>query len=224
MEILRQNNYNIVHLTDGKSIKKAVKLINDRHADGVNFNFIKNFPTNIDEIKLAKEIKYVQINDHGYDYSAINHLSYLEDLSVYTTDKTEINFSNYPFLKRTAIFWRSKANSLFNCTNLELLFIGKYTDPDLTKFEFLKNLKYLRINTGSVKTLKGIDKLQNLQTLLLMQTTKLEDLEGIDKLPHLQHLRIDNCRNIKNIDIVAKLKNITRLQIVGTTPSLTNVV
>jgi hypothetical protein len=53
MEILIQNNYNIVHLTDGKLIKEAAKIINDRQADGVNYNFIKNFPADIDEIKLA---------------------------------------------------------------------------------------------------------------------------------------------------------------------------
>jgi Leucine-rich repeat (LRR) protein len=221
MEILRQNNYDIVHLTDGKLILEAVKLINDQKADGINFNFTKNFPADINEIKLAADIKYIQINDYtwDFDYSAVNYLSKLEHLSVYTTDKKEINFSNWPLLKSTALYWRPKANSLFKCLNLERLFIGKYSGPDLSKFEFLENLKYLRINTGSVKSLKGIEKLQHLETLLLMQATKLEDLTGIDKLPNLKQLRIDNCRNIKNIDIVADLKDI-KMEIRGTTPKL----
>lgn len=220
MKILRQNNYDIIHLTDGKLTLEAVKLINDRRADGINFNFIKNFPSDINEIKLAQGIKYIQINDYSwsFDYSAINYLSKLEHLSVYTTDKKEIDFLNYPALKSTAIFWRPKAKSLFKCVNLERLFIGKYNETNLSKFENLVNLKYLRINTGSVKTLKGIEKLQNLETLWLIQATKLEDLNGIERLPKLNHLRIDNCRNINNMNIIPSLKGLTTLEIAGTTP------
>ncbi len=220
MQILTQNNYTIINLTDGKLMPEAVKLINKKRADGINFNFIKKFPAHINEIGLASNIKYIQINDYSwdFDYSAINNLVKLEHLSVYTTDKKEINFSNFPFLKSAALFWRAAAHSLFKCINLERLFIGKYNQQDLSKFEFLNNLKYLRINTGSVKTLKGIEKLQNLETLLIMQATKLEDLTGIENLPNLRHLRIDNCKNINNMNIVADLKDLTTLEIVGTTP------
>ncbi len=222
MEILRQNDYNIIHLTDGQLILDAVRLIKDKKADGINFNFTKNFPTDIDQIKQATDIKYIQINDYSwdFDYSAINDLSKLEHLSIYTTDKKEVNFSNWLLLKSVVLFWRPKANSLFESVNLEKLFLGKYSDPDLSKFEHLRNLKYLRINTGSVKTLKGIDKLQNLETLFLIQTSKLEELDGIEKLPKLKHLRFDNCRNVKNIEIVATMKNITTLDVLGTTPKL----
>jgi hypothetical protein len=221
MKIVRQKDYNIVHLTDGKLIMEAVLLINDRKADGINFNFTKNFPKDINEIKAAARLKYIQINDYSwdFDYSAINYLSKLEHLSIYTTDKNEINFTNWADLKSATIFWRPKANSLFKCVNLERLFIGKYNGSDLGKFESLENLKYLRINTGSINSLKGIEKLKNLETLLLIQATKLEDLSGIDKLPSLKHLRIDNCRNIKDIAIVANLKNI-KTEIAGTTPKL----
>ena len=224
MEILRQNNYNIVHLIDGKLITEAIELINKGQADGINFNFVKNFPSNIDEIKLAPRLKYIQINDYPtsreFDYSAIDFLSNLNNLSVYTNDKKEINFFNYPFLKTAAINWRPKANSLYRCKNLERLFIAKYKDSDLTKFENLTDLEYLRINTGSIKSLDGIEKLEKLQTLLLLQLTKLEDLNGIDRLPNLRQLRIENCRNIKNIDIVSNLKKIETLEIIGTTPRL----
>jgi hypothetical protein len=223
MEILRQNDYNIIHLTDGNLIVNAVQLINDRKADGINFNFIKNFPRTIDEIKLAPETKYIQINDYSsdrtFDYKAINFLFKLEHISLYTSDKKEIDFTNYPNLNSIAIEWRPKAKSLFNCNKLERLFIGKYTDNDLSKFESFENLKYLRINTGSINSLNGIEKLQKLETLLLMQASKLEDLRGIDKLPNLRHLRIYNCRNIKNIDHVANLKDI-KMEIVGTTPRM----
>ncbi len=36
MEILKQEGYKIIHLTDGNLIKEAVKIINAGRADGVN--------------------------------------------------------------------------------------------------------------------------------------------------------------------------------------------
>ena len=222
MEILRQDSYNIVHLTDGKLIMEAVKLINNRLADGINFNFTKNYPNNINEMIFAPETKYIQINDHSrdFDYSEIHSLSKLEHLAVDASDKKEVNFTSFPLLKSAAIFWRPKAISLFKCVQLEELFIGKYSGFDLAIFEHLTNLKYLRINTGSIKTLKGIEKLKKLETLMLMQTTKLEDLRGIEELSNLRCLRIDNCKNVRNIKFVKELKNIDTLQIRGTTPVL----
>ena len=224
MEILKQGNYKIIHLTDGKLIKDAVKIINEGRADGINVNFIENYLPDINEIKLAPAIKYISIRNYGpdfeFDYSAINALSKLEDLSVYTSDRKEINYLNFPVLTGTALFWRPKAKSLFQCTSLESLFLGKYSEPDLTKLEFLKNLTWLRINTGSIKRLNGIEKLQNLTTIFLMEATRLEDLTGIERLPNLRYLMIDCCRNIKNIQLLTEVSKMVNIKIAGTTPRL----
>ncbi len=222
MEILRQDHYNVIHLTDGKSIGEAVKLLNDKKADGINFNFTKNFPEDLQDIKTASGLKYVQINDYTrhFDYSAINGLTQLEHISIYTSDKKEIPFNLFPNLKSVAVFWRPKANSLFDCVNLEKLFLGKYTDADLTKLSGLINLKYLRLNTGAVKSLKGIESIKHLETLLLTQNTKLEDLSGIECLANLTHLRIENCKNIKNMHLLKELSSIKTLELLGTTPRL----
>ncbi len=222
MEISKRDTFNIIHLTDGHAINQAIKLIADNKADGINFNFTKNFPSDINELKSARQIKYVQINDYSwdFDYSAINTLDKLEHLSIYTTDKKEINFSLFPYLKGIAIFWRPKADSLFNCLGLEHLFLGKYSDTDLSRLSKLTSLKYLRINTGSLRQLKGIENLKNIETLMLMQATKLEDLSGIESLTNLTRLRIDNCNNIQNMGLIKKLSNIKTLEIVGTTPGL----
>lgn len=222
MEILKHDNYNIIHLTDGQEIHKAIKLISNNKAEGINFNFIKNFPANINAIKSVPQIKYIQINDYSweFDYSAIYSLHQLEYLSVYTTDKKEINFSLFPNLKSTAIFWREKAKSLYNCQQLEHLFLGKYSATDLIQLSNLTNLKYLRINTGSLRNLKGIENLKNIETLLLIQAVKLEDLSGIELLPNLTTLRIDNCKSIQNIDLVKKLRKLKIIEITGTTPKL----
>jgi hypothetical protein len=222
MEIMEINNFKVASVYDGNLIHESIKIINEGQANGINFNFGKNFPQNIDEVKFNTNIKYVQINDYSWDfnYSAINSLMNLEHLSIYTKDKIEINYSNFPFLKSTAITWRPNAKTLFNCVNLERLFIGGYNETDLSRFKYLKNLKYLRINTGSLKSLNGIEKLEGIETLLLSQPTKLEDIRGIELLPNLNHIQINNCRNIKNIEILEKLNDKVKIHILGSTPKL----
>jgi hypothetical protein len=224
LDILQQNNYRIIHLTDGNLMKEAIELINSNMADGINFNFTRNFPKSLNALVNAQNIKVIQINDYDlkaeYDYSIIQKLPTLEQLSILTTDKKEINYLDFPFLKHTALYWRPKARSLFQCEKLESLFIGRYIGQDLAEFSNLTSLTYLRINTGSVVTLKGIESLRKLERLWLMQATKLEDIAGIESLSNLKQLYIDNCKAIKNIEIVKQLPSNIRLTFTGTTPRL----
>jgi hypothetical protein len=224
MEILKHGNYRIIHLIDGELIYKALDLINTDKADGLNLNFIRNFPAEINVLRKASRIKCITINDSSskrdFDYSIINYLSNLERLEIYTSDKKEINFQNFPKLKEVAINWRPAAKSIYQCSNIKSLFIGKYTEKDLSKFELLRNLSYLRVNTGSLNSLTGIEKFQNLSTLMLMQLINLTDISGIENLQKLDSLIILNCKKIKNINILNKSNQITKLQILGTTPKL----
>jgi hypothetical protein len=220
MEVLRQHGFSIVHLTDGAMLPDVIDLINRRLADGVNLNFVRNFPGDIELLKTANAIRSVTINDYSwdFDYSAIHSLTTLEHLSVYTTDKKEIDYARFPHIKSTALFWRPKAESLFKCRSLERLFLGKFKDLDLSRLSGLVNLKHLRLNTGAVQTLHGIEHLVHLEELLLMQVTKLRSIEGVASLPRLRSLHILNCRSIRDIHRVADLHGATDLYIGGTTP------
>jgi len=191
-----------------------------READGVNLNFARNFPSDIEVLKTAKAIRSITINDYswGFDYSAIHSLSTLEDLSVYTTDKRGIDYARFPHLRSTALFWRPNAESLFKCKSLERLFLGKFMDVDLSRLSGLVNLKYLRLNTGAMQNLHGIEHLVRLEQLLLMQATKLRSIQGVASLPSLRLLRILNCRSIADIHRVADLHRATDVHIAGATP------
>jgi Leucine-rich repeat (LRR) protein len=152
-----------------------------------------------------------------YDYSAIHSLQNLQHLSINTTDKKEIDFSVFPYLTSVALTWRPKAKSLFSCVQLQRLFLNRYTGQDLHEVSNLKNLKFLRVNLGSVTSLSGLNLIAGLEELMLMQTTKLEDIEDLLTLKHLKRLRIDNCKRVRNISAVKKM-NVPKLEIVGTTP------
>ncbi|MBS0645224.1 MAG: hypothetical protein JSR97_01350 [Verrucomicrobia bacterium] len=221
LDILQQGDYKIVHLTDGELLSEAVKLIDKGKADGINLNYIRNWRTDLEPLRNSNTIKCLAVNDYPpsmqYDYSAVQTLTNLQHLAINTTDKKEIDFSAFPLLTSVALTWRPKAKSLFSCVQLQRLFLNRYTGQDLTELSSLKNLKFLRINLGSVISLRGLKEITTLEELMLMQTTKLEDIEDLLTLKHLKRLRIDNCKRVRNISAVKRM-NILKLEIVGTTP------
>lgn len=221
LDIRQQGDYRIVHLTDGELFSEAVKLIDKGKADGINLNYIRNWRTDLEPLRNLKSIKCLIVNDYPpswqYDYSAVQTLTGLQHLSINTTDKKEIDFSAFPNLTSVALTWRPNAKSLFSCVQLQRLFLNRYTGQDLSEVSTLKNLKYLRVNLGSVVSLKGLEEITGLEELMLMQATKLEDIENILALKHLKRLRVDNCKRVRNISAVKKM-SIPKLEIVGTTP------
>jgi len=219
-DILKIGSYKILHLTDGNLLPEAVAFVDKGKADGINLNYIRNWRTDLEPLRGSKTMKYLIVNDYPpsrqYDYSAIHLLHNLLHLSVNTSDKKEIDFSAFPNINSVTLRWRPKASSLFHCTQLQDLFLGNYTAKDLSQLSELINLKYLRINLGSVVSLKGLRHIVGLEELMLMQATKLEDIDDILELKHLKRLRIDNCKRVKNIGSIKKM-NIPKLEIVGTT-------
>jgi hypothetical protein len=221
-EIQERNGFNIVHLTDGNLLTEAVGVVEKGKADGININFIKNWRADLEPLRNSKSMKCLIVNDYPpsiqYNYTAIHSLPNLLHLSVYTSDKKEIDFTAFQHLNSVTLTWRLKAKSLFKCHHLQHFFLGSYNGKDLSNLTGLKNLKCLRINLGSVVSLNGLGELSGLEKLMLMQVTKLEDIEDILELKKLQYLRIDNCKRVKNIDAINRM-NISDLEITGTTPN-----
>lgn len=217
MTTMQIDGYTVLGVDDGDKIAHAVDMVNAGEVDGLNFTFTKNLPLTLGEIRRAHRLKYIQIN-HAADHSAVENLSTLESLSLYTGDRSSLDFSHLHQLKKVAIFWRPKAASLFACYGLESLFLGKYRAPDLRGLQGLTSLRALRLNTGSVRSLTGIERLTQLTSLQLMQVRGLEDLAGVELLQNLRHLTIVNCKDIRNIERLGRLTNLETLRLGGRTP------
>lgn len=215
MDLQDFHGFKIIHLTDGLQHEEAMKMINADKADGINFNYVTNRAEHLGFLIACPKIKYIQINDSTCDYSIINSLSNLEELLIYTDDRTEINFKNFPKLKRVAIYWRPKAKSLFTCSKLEHLFLGKYTEKDLSKLSGMSSLRYLRINTGSIQSLRGIEHLRELEELWLMLIPSIKSLDGLQHLSKLTKVYIDNCKNISDIKVLDMLPPRTSVTLAG---------
>src|SRR5688572_19187650 len=97
LEILLQDNFKIVHLTDGELLTEAIALIDKGKANGINLNYIRNWRTDLEPLRNSQTIRCLIVNDYPpsmeYDYSAIHSLKNLQHLSINTTDKKEIDFS-----------------------------------------------------------------------------------------------------------------------------------
>ncbi len=213
MEIMREK-YDVIHLTDGADLHKAIDLVNSGKANGINFNFIRNFLPSIENLYKCPSIKHLQIN-HECDFSIINNLEGLESLSLLVKPKEAIDFNKLKNLKKVGIYWHNRYKSIFECENLEHLFLGKYKANDLVALKNLRNLTYLRLNTGTVCSLNGIESLSKLRQLYLMLATKLVSLEGVGKLSHLELLHIDTCKNISEYQGVFELPLSTKIVIGG---------
>jgi hypothetical protein len=220
MRIHELDGYEVLSFDEGNEIPKAVDWVKKGKANGINTNFLRNWPKTLDPLGEASNLRCLIINPGPYpiELDFLRKLQNLEVLSVCTDDRVEIDYSCLPKLQKTALFWRPKAKSLFQATQLKSLFLGKYTGKDLLALEKLVNLEHLRVNTGSVISLKGIKFLRKLQSLHLAQVTKLTQITEITSLPNLKKLIIDNCAKVSDIDMLKKLPSSVELYTLGTTP------
>lgn len=185
---------------------KGIIISNDNDYLLDNIDFLKEY----DFIELVIISAYKKL-----DYSGINHLRNLKVLSINTLykDNQEINFDKFPNLIDCRFTWRVKAKSLFNCSSLQYLGISSYKGKNLENFNKLINLKTLSIGQSSIETLGGLNKLIKLENLDLYNNRKLINFEGIINFSTLKSFSIDSCKGLNNINEISTLLNLTKLVI-----------
>jgi len=83
----------------------------------------------------------------------------------------------------------------------------------IAPLEALVNLKTLRVKTSALRTLAGIERLCQLQTLEFGGLVKLEDISSVRTLGDLRTLRIDTSRKIGHLGAVTPLSHLRILGI-----------
>ena len=74
-------------------------------------------------------------------------------------------------------------------------------------------LRQFGISGGTLKNLKGIERLKGIKELEIAVLRKLESIAGLEKLTTVQSLCILYCKHIKDIERVLKLRSLKRLDI-----------
>jgi Leucine-rich repeat (LRR) protein len=149
-----------------------------------------------------------------YDFSFLQGLTKLKKLSISTEGSNEINLANLQDLQYLSIKWRKKIIGLENCTKLSSLTLVEFKEKDLQKITSVKSLVELRIKTGTIESLEGVDKLTNLQSLNIGNCKKLQTIKTISNLPKLKELYLDACPNIKDYEEVTDLPSLETLSLI----------
>ena len=172
-----------------------------------NLNFLK-------EYSFLKKLDIDCINDH--DYSFLGNLPNLKYLGIGLSIKqlNTIDLSNQEKLETLAIQWRKKIIGFENCTRLTSLTLVEFKEKNLQKIESLKSLVELRIKTGAIESLQGVDKLGNLQNLNIGNCKKLQSIKTINHLQKLKELHLDACPNINDYDEVTDLPDLETLSLI----------
>jgi hypothetical protein len=139
----------------------------------------------------------------------IHSLHELRRLGITTYCSSEIRFSEFPELERSALEWRPKAKSLFECSSLKRLFVNRYRGKDLSPFGKLVNLKHLSVLTAPIKNLAGLAPLVKLRYLRLGNMRCLSSLTEIEQLVDLELFEIRGCRHFKSIEAIGELGQLT---------------
>lgn len=142
-------------------------------------------------------------------------------------------------LESATVTWNKCFSSLYNCSALKRLAIIKYDQNDLTEITNIKTLTHLTIISSKITSLKGVQKLENLEYLNLGDCRKLLDItdlaecaklmrlefeackkivsyQSIKNVNSLEFLKIENCAPITSLDFVDHLNRLKRLNIHAT--------
>jgi hypothetical protein len=143
----------------------------------------------------------------------IHYLPQLRKLEVITYCNTKIDFNLFPMLEDCGFEWRLGAKSIFDCKNLRLLYINRYSGKDTKDFARLVTLQELTILNSPIENLLGLSTLNQLRKLRIGNLKHLTSLAGIDKLSNLEALEIQKCKKINSIQEVINLNQLKILHI-----------
>jgi hypothetical protein len=194
----------------GRWADRDRKMMEEFHLDGLEVNTAKGFEgTDLDFLAEAPQLKRLWVTHLNIrDISGIQTQNELLELSINTYCSTPIDFSSFPRLRRCYLEWRNGAESVFETASLESLSINRFPDRDLSRLAALRNLTLLRLRSGPLEMLNGVEHLGELRELWLLGLKKLKGVEGVDRLPRLTRLHVNGCTALYELGPLARARNL----------------
>lgn len=156
-----------------------------------------------------KSLKIIDFNIKSIE--PIHTLHDLLSLEVITYCKSKIRFSEFPVLEDCALEWRQNSESLFDCIGIKKLFLNNFNGKTISQISKLQNLESLAVLNAPIESLTGIDSLMKLRCLRLANLKKLHSLAGIENLTKLEELDVHTCKKITTINEISGLSALRRL-------------
>lgn len=208
-----------IDLINEYKIERAVIIAED-------INFIVRCPS-LKDIYLSP----ADTASDNFDFSPLYKLPQIECLSCSTIYgdreqfKSKIDYSKIKGKGLVDLRISDEGHLNYNSIDtLEKLFISlDKKHKDLSDVSSSRKLKQLNLIQCSVRSLSGIEKFENLQTLDLSYNYSLNDINDLEKVSNsLKDLSIDRCPKIKDFSCLEKLVNLEHLYLWGgnTLPNL----
>ena len=216
----------------------------------LNYNGIKSSyicsMNNFDFLEQCKQLEYLAIelkvspeyysilDKKGkgllkeYDSTPLYQLKDLKSLSIIDTEEPFI-FSKLKIdLSRVGALEKFCGDAKYierieYASQLKSLWINFYEEENLEKLSKLEKLDSIKFIFSKLKSLKGCEKLNNLQCLYLYDNRHLADISSLKFLKHsLKALRIENCGKIQDFSVLEELEELELLELWGSNkiPSL----
>lgn len=174
-------------------------IINSNNYSLGNLDFLKDVPQVESLILLIDDIQLPQFD------SMIN-IKMLSFQSI----KNGIDLSFFRKLEALAFDHWKKITGLENCHNLFWLSINGYKEPDLSKLNGMKHLKYLFLYNAGIKSLRGIEGLSHLKEFRVDNAKKMESLSGLTEVQNT--IEVLDIYNAQKLTDYSALKNMTSLK------------
>lgn len=148
------------------------------------------------------------------DWQAISNFKNLKSLQIGGKYKVTVDLMSLRALKELHIY-AEKSLSFEQCGQLEelkYLRVNNCIDEDLSRFKGLVGLTKLElVDAKKLRSLKGIEKLPKLKSLVIDGSSNIEDFSCLNELNCLVELKILNSKNISlpEISSLENLKHVT---------------
>lgn len=179
--------------------------------DNVSLDF-----SNLDYINKIKHLSFYvfgkkfSLNILPKNCNEINSIDYLKFYSDYPCNFNQ--FDLFKNLKKLDIIYHNNSTSWLKLDNLLDLYIYKFKEDDLSSLSTLINLKRLHLQKGSLKSLKGIGDLPNLETLYVDDLRYLTDVSNLVDAKSLENIRFIPFKKVTDWDFLATMP---QLKLIG---------
>jgi Leucine-rich repeat (LRR) protein len=231
-----KNGYLSIRINENYTYKSG-EILSHLESRGIRSAVIENkFDCKVLYELLNIEVLYFSSN-MIFNCSSFYELNKLKKIQLDFSYKMSIDFSKFKMLKEVDIDWNE--NLLFKgADSLKYLILRKYGN-EIFELELNENIEFLELIQGKLKSVRGIEKYQNLKALVLYSQPKMEDylaigelqsleflhLQGghlkdvnfITKLKNLKWLVLENCKEIETLKPLLQLENLEGVQLVGVT-------
>lgn len=213
---LRQVRDRIFLLIDTTNIDASVSFYESNSMDAIEFNYVR-YPSakSFEFLDRFKDLKALTIiSDEGIDITNLIAVKRpLEELSINRPFDQKLDLTLFQKLNYLFIHWNKNIIINSEQTSIETLKVNGYKQKEFNELRFLPNLKRLEILSSSIKSLKGVECLTDLEFFGAYYLRGLETLEELSGLKKIKKIEIQNCPKITDLSPFASLLELEELTI-----------